>query len=416
MCSFICTTKPITDTRVNLLASKRGPDFTNSVKIDKFNIIHNLLDISKKRIIQPIVKQDSILLFNGEIYEPKTTEDTLSILPIYEEYGERFVERINGEYAIGIIDLAKNIVLLYSDIFATKPLFYSVDETDIGFSSYKSDLELLEFNNIKRVDSSTIIKINLSDHSVTVYKHSSFNLNEYKTEFDDCIAALEDAFRYRIKQETAVGISSGHDSGSILQWSANNNIGNSFYYVYTKKEDKEIMEYRKALCDIKKLKFKTINYFDNKELFNRFEKSLLITQMEDYDRFKEEPSIFLLSKMMRYIKRDNIDIFISGQGSDEILTNYFTRKNFFRDLKKQFPWRNFYGGTNRQYIDQLEYIGGSYGIEVRYPFLDKVFIQEFLSLTKDAKNSVYKSVLNEYLSKNNMPFKIEKVGLSLLKP
>lgn len=415
MCSFICSTRSFSDPRINSLASRRGPDHTQTLKIDQFNIIHNLLDISKKKIIQPIIDRDIILLFNGEIYEPETKEDTLSIIPLYKEYGERFVERINGEYAIIIIDKTKNSIFLYSDIFATKPLYYSLESNDIGISSYESDLKLLKFNNITRVDSSTIIKISLKDYSVTETKHNTFSLKEYKSSFDDCLEALENSFKLRLNTKAAVGLSSGHDSGSILQWSINSEYDNTFYYVETKKEDTHIMMQRKQLCELKGKKFKTINYYDNYNLYNIYESNILSSQMERFDYFKEEPSIFLLSKMMRYIKRDSIDIFISGQGSDELLTNYFTRKDFHRNLKKQFPWKNFYGGTNRLYIDQLECVGGSYGIEVRYPFLDKKFVQEFLHLERKAKNSAYKSVLYEYLSKNNMSFKSKKVGLSLLK-
>jgi asparagine synthase (glutamine-hydrolysing) len=415
MCSFICSTKSLNVPQVNQLASKRGPDYTQTVKVDEFNIIHNLLDISRKKIIQPIVDENVILLFNGEIYDPKTTQDTLSIIPLYKEYGINFIDKVNGEYAIAIIDKIKNVILLYSDVFATKPLYYSVENKDIGFASYESDLKLLKFRNIKRVDTSTFIQINLNDLSVIEYKHSIFCLKEFKTSFDDCLNALENSFKLRLSTKNAVGISSGHDSGSILQWAADNKTQSAFYYVKTNKEDEEVVSFRKRLCESKGLQFKTIDYIEKYNLYNKFESALLASQMERFNYFKEEPSIFLLSKMMRYIKRDGINVFISGQGSDELLTNYFTKKKFYRDLKKQFPWRNFYGGTNRLYIDQLECVGGSYGIEVRYPFLDRVFVQEFLHLTKERKNYVYKSVLSEYLKMNKMPVKTEKVGLSLLK-
>ena len=51
-----------------------------------------------------------------------------------------------------------------------------------------------------------------------------------------------------------------------------------------------------------------------------------------------------------------------------------------------------------------EMVSGSHGIEGRYPFLDKYLVQEFLWLTPELKNKNYKSVLFEYLTKNNYPF------------
>jgi asparagine synthetase B (glutamine-hydrolysing) len=121
----------------------------------------------------------------------------------------------------------------------------------------------------------------------------------------------------------------------------------------------------------------------------------------------------MISKLLRKVKSDGIDIFIAGQGGDEIVSNYIEDDIFFTDLKVQFPWKNFYYGENRLYIDQFEYIGGVYGVEVRYPFLDREFVQEFLHLTLELKNKFYKSVISEYLNRNNMPTKTEKVGFSM---
>ena len=60
-----------------------------------------------------------------------------------------------------------------------------------------------------------------------------------------------------------------------------------------------------------------------------------------------------------------------------------------------------------------EYISGSYGIEGRYPFLDKMVVQEFLWLKPNLKNSNYKSVLHQYMVNHMYPFdKKQKVGFN----
>ncbi len=56
------------------------------------------------------------------------------------------------------------------------------------------------------------------------------------------------------------------------------------------------------------------------------------------------------------------------------------------------------------YLAKEEYVAGSYGIETRYPYLDKYVVQEFLWLKHTLKNSHYKSVLYEYLTSFNYPF------------
>ena len=77
---------------------------------------------------------------------------------------------------------------------------------------------------------------------------------------------------------------------------------------------------------------------------------------------------------------------------------------FPTDLDGFFPWHSFYDGTQVQYLNKEEYVAGSFGIETRYPFLDKQLVQEFLWLTPELKNKSYKAPLQHYLSKNDFPF------------
>jgi len=56
------------------------------------------------------------------------------------------------------------------------------------------------------------------------------------------------------------------------------------------------------------------------------------------------------------------------------------------------------------YIAKEEWVGGSFGIEMRYPFLDKQVVQEFLWIHQDLKNRTYKSVIDYMLTKNNIPY------------
>ena len=414
MCSFICTTKEFNEL-TNLKSAYRGPDHSEKCSVNGFNIIHNLLDISQHNLVQPVIDGDIILLYNGEIYDPGDPCDTNLIIPLYKKYGHSFVEHLNGEYAIAIID--KQNVFLYADVFATKPLFYSINGDDIGIASYASELVNLKFTNIIRVESSTYIQIKLSDFSITKFKHNSFDLTEYKTSYDDCILALENACNLRCNDKAAVGLSSGHDSGSILQWCLDNTTNNKFYYIHTGEEDADVMEHRLNLCDCNNILHKTINYYDNCAVYDYYEKHILSNKMEEYEYYLsvDGRSTLMLSKMLRTAKRHGYNIYIAGQGVDEIISNYEDPGDppFFTNLQLQFPWKNFFNGLNREFIDQYEYIGGAYGVEVRYPFLDKVFIQEFLHLTKEMKNKFYKSVVTEYLNRNNMPAKNTKVGLNI---
>jgi len=404
------------DKDFNRLSKKRGPDFTKSCKINKFNIIHNLLDISRQQIIQPNIQEDVILLFNGEIYQPKHANvDTLSIIPLYKEHGVSFVEHINGEYAIALLDEKINCLFLYSDVFATKPLFYSVEEEHLGIASYSSELVKLGFTKINQVPASTVVSIDLKTLKIKQNQHSKFSLKEFKTSYDDCIEAFTNAMLIRCNDKISVGLSSGHDSGAILQWCLDNKPKANFYYVYTKSENSDIMSRRISECQKSMLNVETIDYYNFQKIFNLVESAYLNTNMEQYKLYKNECSTLMLSTIMRKTKKDNIDIFISGQGSDEILSNYLLDATFYKNIQTTFPWNNFYEGKNKFYINQLEYIGGSFGIEVRYPFLDKLFVQEFLNLANYLKTAKYKSVISEYLKIKKLPTNNKKVGMKIKK-
>ena len=73
------------------------------------------------------------------------------------------------------------------------------------------------------------------------------------------------------------------------------------------------------------------------------------------------------------------------------------------DLKKIFPWKKFYGDSQRSYLFKEEFIFGRYGIESRYPFLDLKVVQEYLSISASLKNSEYKFPILNFLKKNNYP-------------
>ena len=116
-----------------------------------------------------------------------------------------------------------------------------------------------------------------------------------------------------------------------------------------------------------------------------------------------------------HARKEDKKFYLSGSGSDEIFSDYgfngekkFMHSNFGglfpEDLSTIFPWASFYGSTMVSYLAKEEYVAGSYGIETRYPYLDKYVVQEFLWLDSKLKNSKYKSVLDNYLTTSKYPF------------
>ena len=67
MCGFAATnySDPITS---NKHCQNRGPDMTTAEKIRGVYYLHNLLHITGELTPQPLIKDDVVCVFNGEIY------------------------------------------------------------------------------------------------------------------------------------------------------------------------------------------------------------------------------------------------------------------------------------------------------------------------------------------------------------
>ena len=151
----------------------------------------------------------------------------------------------------------------------------------------------------------------------------------------------------------------------------------------------------------------------------------LLILAPNHNSINNEPSIGLaiIFKMAR--KKGQL-IYLSGQGGDEIYSDYGHNGVKYRtsstfggkfpdDLSSIFPWKNFYGSCQRAFIDKEECISGGYGIEGRYPLLDRSLVQEFLWLTPALKNMFYKAPIHAYLAKHGYPFKLnEKIGFKII--
>ena len=100
---------------------------------------------------QPMANEDESLwiTYNGEIYNHaalrpalearghryRTRSDTETILHLYEEEGDRCVERLCGMFAFGLWDRRRGRVLLARDRLGIKPLYYAVTERELLFAS-----------------------------------------------------------------------------------------------------------------------------------------------------------------------------------------------------------------------------------------------------------------------------------------
>ncbi|CAN0433972.1 unnamed protein product, partial [Scytosiphon promiscuus] len=142
----------------------RGPDESGIFVSDQValgSVRLSIIDLDSGTM--PISNNGKTLwiVFNGEIfnyialrkellkkgYVFKTNSDTEVIIHLYEEYGNGFLPKLNGQFAIAIYDKLRDELFLARDRVGSRPLFY----TEIGGSLvFASEIKsLLEFPDVK---------------------------------------------------------------------------------------------------------------------------------------------------------------------------------------------------------------------------------------------------------------------------
>lgn len=131
----------------------RGPDSTGIYCDEGMSIGHNLLAITETpdRSAQPVVSRENgtVLSYNGEIYNYvelrenlkkrgsrfETESDTEVLATGLEAEGARFLERINGMFALAYYNKKTSEILLARDTNGIKPLYYYWKNGRLIFSS-----------------------------------------------------------------------------------------------------------------------------------------------------------------------------------------------------------------------------------------------------------------------------------------
>src|SRR5262249_5494000 len=129
--------------RAARLLAHRGPDGEGHFADAHCELVHRrlaLIDLSPTGH-QPLANEDGqvLVVFNGEIYNHRElrqglerrghrfrgTSDTEVLVHLYEDMGERLVERLRGIFAFALYDRRRRLLLLARDRYGVKPLFFT---------------------------------------------------------------------------------------------------------------------------------------------------------------------------------------------------------------------------------------------------------------------------------------------------
>jgi len=394
MCGFLVYSASGDNRRIR----RRGPDATCGLTAGGMTFVHNLLSTTGTCLPQPFVEDDIVCVYNGQIYnQPFARSDGEVLIPLYKKHGVSFARQLDGEFAIALYDFGNRIAVFATDPFKSKPLFIN----GIECASYRSGVggEKASPNTIlvKTLDGVVIDRMTVRD----------WDLRQSKTTYDDWITAFEQAVAKRARHGCFLGLSSGYDSGGIACALLTQGIDFKAF-IFEGEENRQVLADRRALI--------AHEYFSP----DRNLRDWLRNEIDDEPyaiicdgriasmTVLEDGATVGLATFARIASQQGRRIALSGQGADEILSDYSPWPSQ-SELKGTFPdsltlWKNFNYSCQESYLIKEEYAGGAFGIESRYPYLDASVVQEFLWLSAEAKNRHYKAPLREYLIRHDFPF------------
>lgn len=354
------------------LLHHRGPDFQNSIKIGNKQFGHTRLAIIDldEEANQPMVFDDILLVFNGEIYnykelihvehlECKTKSDSEVLIRLYQKYGFDFLNKLNGMFSFCIYDMKKDLYFCARDRYGKKPFFYYFKDNKFIFSSsVKSILNLLDYKpNLNKVALSKytqcfvsfgedsfyqdIFKLEASTYIIyepnkncELQKKKYYKINTYKAIKDekqalnDIEELLFKSVEYRLNSDVEVAslLSGGIDSSLISA-------------LYTKISGKKINTFsigyneHKNYCelDFAQITASHINSnhhpveINQKEYINHFEQTLDMLEEPHGDS-----AAIPLNILTKQINKAGIKTVLSGEGSDEIFLGYDNYAKFLK--------------------------------------------------------------------------------------
>lgn len=401
---------------------------------------------------QPMTSPDSkvIIAMNGLVYNAfsfktelekwgyvfRSKSDTEIILALYLKYGfEAMLQKLNGMFAIVLIDLFQQKLYFARDRFGIKPFYYFLNNRIIAFSSeLKSFLYLdnFQFNlNEEKLDEYLLFRSNLkgtlfSDIEILepshyllyqptkgIIKRKYFDLNKYyrvnRGENADSWLSetqewLEKSVRSQLIGDVRIGgqLSGGIDS-SLITWLINRNIeyeNHDQHYFSIIFENKFFNEehYIDTVSNILGIKAHKIP-LDHISYLKNIEKATW--HIETPLNHPNSVGLYILSQEAKKF----VTVLLSGEGADEVFGGYsrvfkvlnpYSWIDFLKVIKKNQAAPGsiiHYLNQNQRAVMAAAFLTPYYAGRLKDDFKRNTAIQDRLSLYKSLSGSGFDKLI-----------------------
>ena len=351
----------------------RGPDgegfYTHKTQHNSVAFVHRRLSIIDldDRSNQPFNYQNTVLVFNGEIYNYielrknledlghifKTKSDTEVLIHALCQWGENALEKLEGMWAFAWYNEKDGSLLLSRDRFGEKPLYIWQNDEGFYFSSevkglaalagewpqinehqllrsltngYKSLYKTKEtfFLKVKELSAGTFFKINSKGIGYTKQYWKPRLVENQKLSFMDSVSITREAvikaveLRMRSDVPLAFCMSGGVDSNTLISV-ASKILGHDVHGFTITNKDSRYEE--QSLVDI------MVNELGLKHTKVSLSKENFLLNMQTIVRAHDAPvatiSYYAHWMLMNEINKNGYKISISGTAADELFSGYY---------------------------------------------------------------------------------------------
>ncbi len=342
----------------------RGPDgfgLHADERVGLTNVRLSVIDLA--RGVQPMTNEDGnvFIVYNGEIFNHlalrgeledrghvfRTRSDTEVLVHAYEQWGERMLDRLNGQFAFAIYDRRAGSLFLARDRFGILPLYYTTRDGDLYFASEVK--ALLATGEVERaLDPEGLDEVftfwaarpprtpfrgilalepgccaRWQDGRLTLRRYYALDYVEAAVEPADALEALDElmrsAVRLRLQADVPVGgyLSGGIDSSIVCALAAagSTHALRTFSVTFEEPTLDESAYQRAVAADVR-----------SRHAVQRIGRGDIARVFPDVVRHTETPLVrtapaplYLLSRVVR---EQGIKVVLTGEGSDEVFLGY----------------------------------------------------------------------------------------------
>jgi len=389
----------------------------------------SIIDLSKGGH-QPMHSESGryVIVFNGEIYNYRelreelktdgyvfqTDSDTEVLLACWERWGITVLPRLIGMFAFVVFDRRKQALTLVRDAFGIKPIFYSLDDKNIGWASeLPALLKLLPaelklnlqqvydylvnglydnqpqtfFEGVKHLLPGHWLEVDLKTMNSTAPKRwwNPSTMEKTGIKFADAAEQLRELFLKNIRLHlrsdvpTGAALSGGIDSSSIIC---------AVRYLEPKAEINSFSYIAKGSSVSEEKWIDFINDYTGAKSYKvTSNDGELLKDLDDLIETQNEPfgstSIYAQYRVFHLAKKNGVKVTLDGQGADELLAGYFgypmqkiqsllERDGILASLSFANQWQKWPGRSNN---DAYKYLGAGISPNFLRPLLKRIFIK-----------------------------------------